>query len=68
VVFRSEVPELESGLVLKRKEVNVMKYEKPQLTAVASATAAIQGSGKGSTPVLDSETTHLSENAYEADE
>lgn len=45
-----------------------MKYEKPQLTVLVSAAAAIQSSNKGVDPVLDSETTHLSISAYEADE
>jgi hypothetical protein len=45
-----------------------MKYEKPQLVVLPSASAAIQSSAKGSAPVQDSLTTYLTMNAYEADE
>lgn len=45
-----------------------MNYEKPRIAAVASASAVIQSSQKGSAPVQDSLTTFLTINAYEADE
>lgn len=45
-----------------------MKYEKPQVVALASASAAIQYLNKGASLVPDSETTFLTSSAYEADE
>lgn len=56
------------GKIWKRKEVNIMNYERPQVTLLATASAAIRAQAKGISPVPDSASTYLSPNAYEADE
>jgi hypothetical protein len=45
-----------------------MKYEKPEVTLVSTATAAIQSLGKQISPNPDSSRTKLTVGAYEADE
>jgi hypothetical protein len=54
----------------KKEEVIDMKYEKPELIALGSATDAIQGVGKGynSTPDLVIDPPNHTNGAYEADE
>jgi hypothetical protein len=49
------------------KEVKKMKYEKPEVFVVESATATIQGDNKGSSEFPDSP-LHQTIGAYEADE
>ena len=47
-----------------------MKYNKPEVTLLTAATAAIQGQGKSGIPFDNPPTnsTHLTVPAYEADE
>jgi hypothetical protein len=45
-----------------------MKYEKPSAVVIASATVAIQGTGKGSNAAVDSQWEHTTSSAYQADE
>lgn len=52
-----------------RKEVNKMKYAKPEVTRINAATAAIQGSGKTGIAFDNlALRTHVTVPAYEADE
>jgi hypothetical protein len=47
-----------------------MRYNKPEVTLINAATAAIQGQGKSGSPFDNPpiNTTHLTVAAYEADE
>jgi hypothetical protein len=47
--------------------VKTMKYQKPEIIVLRSATAAIQGH-KGSSMQADSATTFVTSAAYQADE
>lgn len=53
---------------LEGKEVKTMKYEKPELTVVASAVAAVQGGKPSSSQFETSGSYQKTANAYEADE
>jgi hypothetical protein len=55
---------------VKRKEVKTMRYQKPELTVLASAVVAIQGKGKDNTHAQDTVMSlpRFSIGAYEADE
>jgi hypothetical protein len=52
---------------LKRKEVNTMKYEKPQVVLLGSASVAVQHQVKAPSPFLDVMQDQTI-GAYEADE
>lgn len=45
-----------------------MKYEKPSAVVIASATVAIQDTGKGSDAAFDSQLERTNGTAYQADE
>jgi hypothetical protein len=52
----------------KRKEVNTMKYTKPEVTLINSATFGIQGTPKVGTVPDSYPMEHVTAAAYEADE
>lgn len=66
---RSHIPGLYSQAekTRKRKEVKIMKYEKPELVVLGSASDAILGMMKGPGP-KDNPEQFPSVSAYEADE
>lgn len=45
-----------------------MNYEKPKAVVLASATVAIQSTGKGSDTIFDSQVERTNGTAYQADE
>jgi hypothetical protein len=52
----------------KRKEVNTMKYTKPEVTLINSAVVEIQGTPKVGTVPDNVHMEFVTANAYEADE
>ena len=54
----------------ERKEVNFMKYEKPEVVTLVAACNAVQGTKKGTASPQDSAYPfeHQTSGAYEADE
>jgi hypothetical protein len=59
-------PSSQLRTIHKEKEVKTMKYEKPEVVVLASATDVIQSSMKGSSSKPDA--TAFTIGAYEADE
>lgn len=67
VRLRNEL-QLAEHVNAKRKEVNTMKYEKPELTPAGTAEAVVKSVSKNGSP-YDNPITHtLTAPAYEADE